>query len=144
MKQATPFVLALAVGLGVAAQARHTVNAPFKQGTPVAIVGQVTSAPKKVAGVVQKHFQIALGPSKADIYTLHINDAALAGLNGEKIAPSDLDDKQWVRAEGSIMDDPHRIKVDRLEVIAQDTVSVKKTKYFRTGFDRGYIDAIKP
>lgn len=144
MKQAMPMVFALAVGLAGSAQARHTQAAPFKQGTPVVIVGQVTSAPKKVAGVVQKHFQIALGPTKADTYTLHINDAALTGLNGEKFAPSDLDDKQWVRAQGTIMDDPHRIKVNTLAVIAQDAVSVKKTKYFRTGFDRGYIDAVKP
>lgn len=144
MHKAMPLVFALALGLVGSAQARHGSTAPYKEGTPVAIVGQVTSAPKKVAGVVQKHFQIALGPSKADTYTLHINDAALSDLGGAKMAPSDLDDKQWVRAEGTIMDDPHRIKVSRLEVIARDDVSVKKTKYFRTGFDRGYIETISP
>lgn len=144
MTRAVPLMFALALGLVGSAQARHEETGLRKEGTPVVIVGQVTSKPHKVAGAVQKHFQIALGPSKSDTYTLHVNDADMVSLSGAKLAASDLDDKQWVRAEGTIMDDPHRIKVSRLEVIAKDSVSVKKTKFFRTGFDRGYIDDAKP
>jgi hypothetical protein len=142
MKNLLPLALLLLGGLISPAQADHDKGAPFRQGTPVVIVGQVTSKPHKVLGVVEKRLQIALGTSANDTYTLHVKDAEMVGMNGQKLAASDMDDKQWVRAEGTIMDDPHRIKVNRLEVVARDFASVKKTKFFRTGFDRGYIDAV--
>jgi len=101
MNRIIPLMFVMLLGLIGSAQARDDRGAPRKEGTPVIIVGQVTSAPKKVAGVVQKHFQIALGPSKRDTYTLHVSDASeMVSLSGDKIAISDLDDKQWVRAEG--------------------------------------------
>ena len=144
MNRALPLALVLALVLIGAAQARHTETGLWKEGTPVVIMGQVTSKPHKVAGAVEKHFQIALGPSKSDIYTLHVSDAEMTGVNGEKLAASDLVDKIWVRAEGTIMNDPHRIKVAKLEVLGRDAESVRKTKFYRKGFERGYIDEVKP
>jgi len=31
-----------------------------------------------------------------------------------------------------------------MEVIAKDFESVKKTKFYRTGFDRGYVEDARP
>jgi hypothetical protein len=144
MKNAISMVIVLLLGLVGSAEARHESAGVWRQGTPVVVVGQVTSAPHKVAGVVQKKLQIALGPRKSDTYTLHVSDAQMVDLNGEKFATSDLDDKQWVRAEGTIMNDPHRVRVSRLEIIAKDTESVKKTRFYHTGSERGYIEEVTP
>jgi hypothetical protein len=142
MKLTLTLMLGLVLGLAGTAQAHHHRTGLRTPGTPVVIVGQVTSAPHKVAGAVQKRFQIALGPNRGDVYTLHIGDADMVGLGGEKFAASDLDDKQWVRAEGTLMDNPHRIKVSRLEVVGKDTESVKKTKYYHENSERGYIEEV--
>ena len=142
MTRTTPLVIALLLGLVGSVQARHGITGLRAEGTPVAIVGQITSQPRLSLG--EKKFQIALGKKRSDNYTLHFSDADLVGMDGEKIAASDLKDKLWVRAEGTIMDDPHRIKVGRLEVIAKDTVSVKKTRYYRADSAQGYIEETKP
>ena len=142
MKRLLSLATVLLLGLAGSSQARHGSTGLWKEGTPVAIVGQITSPPKLSVG--EKKFQISLGPKKSDQYTLHFHNADMTGLEGGKIAVSDLKDKDWVRAQGSIMNDPHRIKVEQLEVIAKDDESVKKSKYYRDKSAQGYIEEVTP
>jgi len=114
----------------------------FREGQSVIVVGEVTSSPKKIAGVHQEQkMQVAVGPGKAD-YTLHLTDAMMLGASGQKIAASDLATQTWVRAEGTVMDDPRRIKVTRLQVIGQDLPGLQSSAFYRPGFDQGYVMAV--
>jgi len=111
----------------------------FAEGTPVVIVGEISSQPKDI--VNEKKAQVAIGPAKMD-FTLHLSDAKMFSYPGASIQPNDLVDKMWVRAEGTVMDDPRRIKVTRLQVIGKDMPSLQRSAFFRPGFNQGYIVAV--
>jgi hypothetical protein len=135
------FSLALAAGLASAAGAQQVSTRPFASGTRVVVVGPITSQPRDAGVAVENKLQIGIGPEKRD-YTLHIKDAQLFGFHGNKVEKSGLKDQMWVRAEGSVMDDPKRIKVDRLQVIGTDLPGVQRSAFYRPGFDQGYVMAV--
>lgn len=110
----------------------------FAEGTPVVVVGEVTSQPRDAGIVVENKMQVGIGPEKTD-YTLHLGDAKLSGIHGEEIGKSGLKDRMWVRAEGTVMDDPRRIKASRLQVVGKDLPGLKQSAFYRPGFDQGYV-----
>jgi hypothetical protein len=150
MKQIAPLALALTMGLAVLAKA-EAPNAPpngaapaalFREGQQVVLVGEITSSPKHVAGVAEEQkMQVAIGPGKTD-YTLHLKDAQMIGQSGAKIQDNDLVDHMWVRAEGTVMDDPRRIKVAKLQVVGKDMPGLQSSAFYRPGFDQGYVMAV--
>jgi hypothetical protein len=113
--------------------------ASFGQGTGVVVVGRISSEPKRA--LKEQKMQVAVGPNNTD-YTLHFGDAQLYGLNGQKIEYDDFDDGQWVRAEGTVMDDPRRIKVSRVQVIAPDNAAFPRSAFYRPGLGYGYVTAV--
>jgi hypothetical protein len=156
MKQLLPLALALTTALTAGALAQTPDAKPdagnpavrlspaglFREGQQVVVVGEITSSPKKVAGVKEESkMQVAIGPGKTD-YTLHLKGAPLIGASGQKIEENDLVDKMWVRAEGTVMDDPRRIKATKLQVIGKDMPSLQRSAFYRTGLDQGYVMAV--
>jgi len=132
-----PLALAMVVGLAVAAHAKaETPN--LREGTPVTLVGVVSSAPKGVIG--EQKMQVAIGPDRTD-YTLHFKDAEVYSANGKKIDEDGVDDGQWIRAEGWVMGDPRRIKVRRVEVLGKAHSTYRQSTFFRAGFEQGYLAA---
>lgn len=111
----------------------------FAENTPVVVVGEITSQPKDA--VNERKMQVGVGPGKTDV-TLHLSDAKLYNVDGAPIGESRLDTKMWVRAEGTVMDDPRRVKVTRLQVIGQDMAGLRQSAFHRPGFDQGYIVAV--
>src|SRR5207249_1098029 len=85
--------------------------------------------------------QVAVGPGKID-YTLHLKGAPLIGETGAKIDQNDLVNHMWVRAEGTVMNDPRRIKVAKLQVIGKDMPGLQSSAFYRPGFDQGYVMAV--
>ena len=137
MRLFIPLSTAALVMAGAAwAEKPHT---RLPEGTPVVIVGQVSSPPAGAFADEQK-MQIALGPHKVD-YTLHISRArVLKGPNGEQIDEDAFDDGQWVRAEGRVMDDPRRIMVSRIRLIStRELPTLRGTPYVRPGYVHGYL-----
>jgi Domain of unknown function (DUF5666) len=151
MKQMVPLALALTMGLAALAQAQTPNATPngaaapaalFREGQQVVLVGEITSSPKHVAGVAEEQkMQVAIGPGKTD-YTLHLKDAQMIGQSGAKIQDNDLVDHMWVRAEGTVMNDPRRIKVTKLQVIGKDMPGLQSSAFYRSGFDQGYVMAV--
>jgi hypothetical protein len=137
MARALPLVWVAAFAL--LSPARAADKPRFSRGTPVVVVGRITSPPK--GALEEQKMQVAIGPSKTD-YTLHFRGADLTGLHGQKIDEDGLDDGQWVRAEGKVMDDPRRVKVSRLQVIAPDDPALKRSAFYRSGFDQGYVTSV--
>jgi len=159
MKQALPVALALAAGLAAAAPAQ-TPAGKFQQGqrgvliaqndarggvraiprltegTPVVVVGQISSQPNDI--VNENKMQVAIGRGALDV-TLHLSDAKLYSSQGQPIDENELAAKMWVRAEGKVMDDSRRIKVSRLQVIGKDTPSLQRSAFYRRGYDQGYL-----
>jgi hypothetical protein len=128
------------VTLAAVAQAQAPNTIPrLAQGTPVVIVGEITSQPQGI--IAEEKMQVAIGPGKVD-YTLHMSDAKMLGQHGQSIGEDDLLDKMWVRAEGTVMDDPRRIKVTRLQVVGKDPPSLKQSAFFRPGLEQGYVMAV--
>jgi hypothetical protein len=138
MKRALPLAFALTVGLSVSARAQTTNPGQLREGTPVVIVGEITSQPRDVGVTHEKKMQLGIGPAKTD-YTVHFSDAKLYGYHGKEISGDDFRDKMWVRAEGIVMDDPRRIEARRVEVIGGNLQGVKQTSFYRRGFDQGYV-----
>jgi len=143
MNRVLPLVCAAALGMTIpmAAPARaQRAGAPlFRRGTPVVVLGRITSPPK--GAVEEKKMQVAIGPEKTD-YTLHFRNAELYGIHGQKIDEDGLDDGQWVRADGRVMNDPRRIEVRRVQVVAPDEPALKRSAFYRTGYDFGYVSAV--
>jgi hypothetical protein len=138
MKQPWMLTLALATalssGAAYAARERHT---RLPEGSPVVIVGQISSPPR--GAINEQKMQVAVGPRRVD-YTLHFGDGVVRGPRGRNIDEDKLDDGQWVRAEGRIMDDPRRIKVHALKVISKNKLSsLRGTPYYRRGLAQGYL-----
>lgn len=107
------------------------------EGTPVVVVGEVTSPPKSI----ENKMQVGVGPARMD-YTLHLSDATMYDEHGAVINSSQLSDKTWVRAEGTVMNDPQRIKVTQLQIIGSDPTRLRQSAFFRPGYERGYIMAV--
>jgi hypothetical protein len=135
MKRVLPiaFTLSAVLLLGVAPPAA----AALPDGTPVVVVGQISSPPR--GAINEQKMQVAVGYSRSD-YTLHFRDAVVKGPYGERWDEDPLDEGQWVRAEGYVMDDPRRIKVTRMRVISeQEMSSIQGTPYYRAGAPYGYL-----
>ena len=139
MKRALPLALALALGvvLGAPAQAQNQ----FAEGTPVVVIGKVSSQPRDAGFAQEKKMQVEVGPNRTD-YTLHLSEANLYNFHGGELGISDLEDKMWVRAEGTVMDDPRRIQVSRLQVIGMNVSSLEGTSYRRAGHNHGYVTSL--
>jgi hypothetical protein len=103
------------------------------------VVGPITSAPKST--VAEKKMQVGIGPDRTD-YTLHFRDAQLFGLHGQKAGWDDLTNGMWIRAEGRTRDDERRIDVTRLYVVAKDAAEHKRSAFYRTGLDHGYVSGV--
>ncbi len=110
----------------------------FKQGTPVVLVGVISSQPRDAGVAVEDKMQVAIGPDRVD-HTLHFKDVRIVGPAGEELAKSDLKDKTWVRAEGVTMDDPRRIRVSALRVLGSSPEAYRSSSFFRTGWNEGYV-----
>lgn len=138
MNRAVYLGVTLCAALAGSTCAQSAEPKKLAEGTPVVIVGMISSQPRDAGVAQEKKMQVAVGPSKSD-YTLHLKDARLFGLAGQEVAISDLQDKWWVRAEGRVMDDPRRIDVSSLRIIGKDLPGLKRTAYYRSGFDQGYV-----
>jgi len=139
MKQIITLAAALAVVLTMPATAKHKRAAGFSQGTSVVVIGQISSPPK--GEINEQKMQVAVGPERTD-YTLHFRDAKLFGMHGQKIDEDGLDDGQWVRAEGTVMDDPRRIKVNHVQIIGSKERGYEETAFARPGFGQGYVMSV--
>jgi len=128
---------------GYAAANNQLFNgAPFAEGTPVVVVGRISSAPKGVKGIgEEKKMQVAVGPEKTD-YTLHMRHADLVGFHGQEVKEDELKDGQWVRAEGRVMNDPRRIQVSRLQALGAGDPQFRSSAFYRPGFEQGYVMAV--
>ncbi|HEU4751810.1 MAG TPA: hypothetical protein VFU47_01800 [Armatimonadota bacterium] len=131
-------VLFCAAGLALpAGAAERPIPEPLQEGTPVVIVGQISSTPGDVFGTHK--MQVVVGETQRD-YTLHFRDAVMKGPAGEKWTRGDFDAGQWVRAEGRVMEDPRRVWVDRLRVITPEEAStIRQTAFYRPGYPYGYV-----
>jgi hypothetical protein len=103
------------------------------------VVGRITSPPK--GAINEKKMQVAIGQDKSD-YTLHFRKAEVTGLRGQNIDEDGLDDGMWVRAEGKMMDDPRRVEVTRIQVVAPDDKQLRRSAFYRSGYDFGYISSV--
>jgi hypothetical protein len=132
----------LVAGLTACALAQAEIAQSLPAGTPVVIVGEISSHPKDFGFVVQDKMQIEVGPEKTD-YTLHLGGAKMFdATTGEKMAKSGLRDKWWVRAEGVFRPEPGRIQVKKLEVIAKDRDAYQRSAYWATGRENGYLETV--
>lgn len=130
----------LAFLLVITAGARLRGTEPrFVKGTPVVVVGEVTSPPKTRLG--EQKLQVAVGPEHTD-YTLHFFGAQVLGLNGRPLSEGRFGHGMWLRAEGSVMSDPRRIKVSRLQIIARDREGLAQTAYLPPGEEQGFIASV--
>jgi len=144
MKRSIGWAAIALAGLTVAAQAQTQSVAPpatFREGTPVVIVGMISSQPRDFGVGTERKMQVAVGPQKVD-YTLHLSDAKLHSYHGTEVKPDHFMDKMWLRAEGTVMDDPRRIKVAKLQVIGKDMPSLRQSAFYRPGLAQGYVMAV--
>lgn len=111
----------------------------FSKGAPVLVIGEVTSPPKTRLG--EQKMQVAVGPEQMD-YTLHFFRAQLLGLDGKPLDEGDFKRGIWVRAEGSIMNDPRRVKVSRLQVIARNRAALAHSAFLPPDQEYGYIASV--
>ena len=141
MHRTLALAVAVSAGLLTSAEARPAKQRAFAPGTPVVVVGSVTSQPRNAGVVVENKMQVGVGPAKRD-YTLHLKDAELVDYQGRKVETSSLKDKMWVRAEGKVMDDARRISVSRLQIIGADVPWLQQSPFYRAGFEQGYVMAV--
>lgn len=140
MKRTVFYAAAFALGLtGTAARADQPRQ--FNEGTPVVIVGEISSQPKNAKFVHESKLQVATGPNKKD-HTLHVKGAKIFNANGKELAKSDLQDRMWIRAEGTVMDDPRRIKVTRMTVLGRDQLAFRNSPYYETAYNEGYVERV--
>jgi len=139
MQRTLILVCAAVLGLLSPVRAEDKKPAGFTQGTQVVVVGRITSPPK--GAINEKKMQVAIGPDKSD-YTLHFRKADITGLRGQNLDEDGLDDGMWVRAEGRVMNDPRRIEVTRVQVIAPDDKQLRRSAFYRQGYDLGYVSSV--
>jgi hypothetical protein len=135
------YAAALTFGFTAGTAARADQARPFTEGTPVVIVGEISSQPKNARFAHESKLQVAVGPNKKD-HTLHIKDAKIFNANGLELAKSDLVDKMWIRAEGTVMDDARRIKITRMTVLGRDPVAFRTSSVYQPGFENGYVEKV--
>jgi hypothetical protein len=142
MKRLLSLAVVITLGLTTAALAQTTTPTPvLRSGTPVEVVGQI-STPTPSFGVGQKpKIRVDIGPDRLT-YTLHLRGAQMYDASGAKLAKSDFKRGWWVRAEGSVLNDPRRIKVAKLQVIGPNTQSFRESAFFRPGLESGYVEAV--
>jgi len=133
-------MLALSVGLVAPAVAQEYGARPIDKGTPVVIVGRISSQPRNYGFIHERKLQVAVG-SRAVDHTLHVGDAKIYNAQGKEIAKSDLQDKWWVRAEGTVESDPRRIHTTKLTVLGKDPGAYQHSAYYILGRDLGYVIA---
>jgi hypothetical protein len=138
MKKAATLACMLALAVAAAAQVQAK-PVEFSEGTPLVLIGKVTSPPKGVVG--EKKMQVAVGPGKTD-YTIHFRKASTYGLNGQKIDEDGFNDGQWVRVEGKAMKDGRRIDAARVQVIGKDEGVYKHSAFYHPGFGHGYVTSV--
>ncbi|MFN3652952.1 MAG: OB-fold nucleic acid binding domain-containing protein [Armatimonadota bacterium] len=138
MSRLIPMTIAMTVGLAGSAAAGTQNVQKMTEGTPVRLVGVISSQPRDIGVTHEEKMQVAIGPNKTD-YTLHFDEAELIGFHGDKISGDDFRDKMWVYAEGTVMDDARRIKVKRLQVVGGDEAGYRNSRFFRSGFNQGYV-----
>jgi hypothetical protein len=118
------------------AQRERPIPEPLQEGTPIVIVGQVSDTPGTFGG---RKMQVEVGETRRD-YTLHYRDAVIKGPAGEKMSSGDIDEGQWVRAEGRVMNDERRVWVERLRVITpEEAQTIRNTAFYRPGYPYGYV-----
>jgi len=130
----------IAAAMAASASAQEIGARPIEKGTPVVIIGEVSSQPRDFGFFNERKMQVAVGPEKVD-HTLHLRDAKFFDPQGREIAKSDFQDKWWVRAEGVVMSDPRRIDVKRIVVLGKDYNAFRQSAYFRPDFERGFVMA---
>jgi hypothetical protein len=138
MRRIAPLALTLTIaGALPAAASGGSMSA---KGTPVVIVGEITSQPKDFGFVHEKKLQVSTSPSMGD-HTLHLRGAMVQDYFGRERGISDLHDKMWVRAEGKVIGNK-RIKVTKLEVIGNDRTAFERSIYFRPEVATGYMTTV--
>lgn len=129
--------LAAGLALAVPAGAQRSGKTSYPEGTWVVVVGRVTSEPKRTTD--EEKMQVGIGPEKTD-YTLHLSTAVAKGKKGRLVDEDRFNEGTWVRAEGRVMDDPRRIKVNRIRMIGlKGRPSLRGLPYYRRGFSQGYV-----
>jgi hypothetical protein len=142
MRGVYPALFTLALALAApAARAQQIGARPVDPGTPVVLVGEITSEPRRILFRHEGKMQVAVGPEKTD-HTLHLAGAEPYDELQQEIAPRDLRDKWWVRASGTLMRDPRRIRVERLEVLGRTWQSYRESAHWQPGLERGYVLAV--
>lgn len=141
MKRMFTTAFTLTLGLLPASGVRADHEKPLSAGTPVTLVGVISSQPRNSGFAVEEKFQVAVGPDHTD-HTLHVNDALMYDTLGNRIYVSDLRDKWWVKADGTLMKDPRRVKVTRLTLISRDPNGFRQSAFFRPGMDSGYVETV--
>ena len=144
MQRASYLIAALGLGLvapSSAAPPYDDAAREFRKGTPVVVVGRISSQPRNSGFTHEGKMQVSVGPNRRD-YTLHLNDALITGPNGGVAGISDIQDRWWVQAEGRVMDDPRRIEVKRMRVFSKRRENLLGTAYYRPGMPHGYVTAV--
>jgi hypothetical protein len=144
MQRSFAFTVTLALGLlgpGSHAAGADPAVRQFPETTPVVIVGRISSQPRNAGFAHEKKMQVSVGQDATD-YTLHLKGARIIGPNGHEARVSDLQDKWWVRAEGSVMSDPRRIQAYTVRVFSKTLDNLKGTRYNRPGMAHGYVIAM--
>ena len=142
MKSLLPLAAVVMLAGLLAPQRANSAETRFiSEGTPVVLVGRVESQPRNLGIIHERKMQVAVGPEKTE-YTLHLRGAKFFSATGEEYHVSDLRDGFWVRAEGRAMDDPQRIKVDRLTVLGDDRYDLGRSAFFRPGYGQGYVMSV--
>jgi len=141
MRRFSLFAVAVAAVIATAgARAEEKRHTTLPRGTQVILVGRVSSPPK--GALNEKKMQVALGRPRSHVdYTLHFGDAVVLSPQGAEIDEDRLDEGQWVRAEGTVMENPRRIKVSRMRVISPNDRmrNLKGSPYYRPGHPHGYL-----
>jgi len=141
MKRILSQTVLLTLGLAAAALAQKTVPAPLQKGTPVVVVGQISAPPPSFGFGDKSRMRVHVGTEQTP-YTLHLRGAQLYDAGDQKIAKSKLHRGWWVRAEGTVLDDPRRIKVAKLHVIGKDAATFRQSAFYRPDQENGYVESV--
>jgi len=137
MRRSTVFVAALLAWV-VAPRVTQAAQAPqFAGGSQVVLVAPVPEAADFRAG----HLQIPIGPERT-MYTLE------AGPQLETYAPTGgrLNDARlqrgwWIRATGTVGDNPNSFRISNLQVLGPET-DATQSAFYRRGFPQGYVMSV--
>ena len=85
-------ILMAAVAIAAPAAAQKYGGRPIARGTPVVVIGQISSQPRDYGFFHEGKMQVAVGPELVD-HTLHLDGAMIYDRYDREIAKSDLLDK---------------------------------------------------